>query len=288
MQKTLLMPGCGYSSQRLATRLLHSGEGWRAVGTTRDKAKAESLRGLGIAPLLFDGKSGSDDLRAAAASATHILHSIPPEAEGDSVYPLLAAMPLTHVRWFGYLSTTGVYGDRGGGWVDETDAPLPNNVRTKLRVAAENNWLNIYSSSGVPVHVFRLAGIYGPGRSAIDDINAGTARRIERPGQYFSRIHVDDLVTVLAASMHAPAPGQIYNVCDDEPAPSGDVVEYASRLMGRPPPPLIPYEQADLTPMARSFYESNRRVRNDKIKRELGIALSYPTYREGLAQLLLS
>ena len=194
----------------------------------------------------------------------------------------LAALP--RLRWLGYLSTTGVYGDRGGGWVDESDARLPSGVRGRRRVAAEDGWLALHRDRGLPVHVFRLAGIYGPGRNALATVRAGTARRVDKPGQVFSRIHVDDIVAVLRASMARPAPGAVYNVADDDPAPPQDVVAYAAELLGVAPPPLVPFAEAALSPMARSFYDDSKRVRNDRIKRELGVRLAYPDYPRGPAR----
>ena len=186
------------------------------------------------------------------------------------------------LAWIGYLGTTAVYGDRQGGWVDEETPIEPTLARADRRARAEAAWLK----SGLPVHIFRLAGIYGPGRNAFVNLKDGTARRIVKPGQVFSRIHVEDIATVLEASIARPRPGAIYNVCDDEPAPPQDVVAHAAELMGVAPPPEQPYETADLSPMARTFYKDNRRVRNERIKRELGVRLAYPTYREGLAALL--
>jgi nucleoside-diphosphate-sugar epimerase len=188
------------------------------------------------------------------------------------------------LAWAGYLGTTGVYGDRGGEWVDEASPVAPTMPRTRRRVAAEGRWL----ASGLPVHLFRLAGIYGPGpaRNPLDAVRSGTARRIVKPGQMFGRIHRDDIVQVLCASIARPNPGAIYNLADDEPAPPQDVVAYACALLGTAPPPEIPYEEADLSPMARSFYADNRRICNARIKEELGVILRYPTYREGLESLL--
>jgi nucleoside-diphosphate-sugar epimerase len=188
------------------------------------------------------------------------------------------------LTWVGYLSTTGVYGDRGGAWVDEADAVAPTMARTRRRVAAEGHWL----ASGLPVHIFRLAGIYGPGagRNALDAVRGGRARRIVKTGQVFGRVHVDDIVQVLRASIARPNPGAIYNVADDEPAPPQDVIAFACQLLGVAPPPEMPFEAAELSPMARSFYADNRRVCNARIKRELGIKLRYPTYRDGLRVIL--
>jgi nucleoside-diphosphate-sugar epimerase len=191
-----------------------------------------------------------------------------------------------NLSWLGYLSTTGVYGDRGGGWVDETAALSPSGERGRRRVAAETGWLDLWRRCGVPVHIFRLAGIYGPGRSPFDALRAGSAKRIDKPGQVFSRIHVGDLAGVLAASISRPRPGAVYNVCDDDPAAPQAVVAHAAALLGVPAPPLVPLEAAGLSSMARSFYDDNKRVSNRLIKRELGMTLRYPDYRTGLADIL--
>ena len=190
------------------------------------------------------------------------------------------------LEWIGYLSTTGVYGDTGGAWVDETATPAPTGARGRRRLAAENAWLAFGERHGLAVHVFRLAGIYGPGRNALATVRRGAAKRIDKPGHVFSRIHVADIAQVLAASIAKPNPGAIYNVCDDEPAPAADVVAHACALLGVAPPPLTPLDEADLSPMARSFYADNRRVSNARIKNELGVALRFPDYRAGLASLL--
>jgi len=191
------------------------------------------------------------------------------------------------LRWLGYLSSTGVYGDRHGEWVDETTVPDPSNPRSARRLAAEIAWQVLAARTGAPLHIFRIAGIYGPGRNPLEALRAGRARRFDKPGQIFSRIHVDDLAHVLAASIAKPSPGAIYNVCDDEPAAQADVIAYGAELLGLPPPPLEPYAAAEpsLSEMARSFYRESKRVRNDRMKRELDITLAYPTYREGLRAL---
>jgi nucleoside-diphosphate-sugar epimerase len=207
---------------------------------------------------------------------------------GDPVFDShrddIAAIP--NLAWLGYLSTTGVYGDRGGERVDETSELQPTSERGTRRVAAETAWLDLCRDRDVPVHFFRLAGIYGPGRSPFDALRAGTARRIDKPGQVFSRIHVDDLATVLRASMARPRPGAVYNVCDDEPASPAEVIAHAAALLGLPPLPLVPFEAAELSPMARSFYADNKRVSNALIKQELGVRLRYPSYRDGLPAIL--
>ncbi|MSO76953.1 MAG: SDR family oxidoreductase [Alphaproteobacteria bacterium] len=269
--------GLGYTGRALSDAL--AAEGWQVTGTTRKG---------GPASLAFARDGPLTDPRAALGGASHILSGVPPDAAGcpvlDAHGPDLARQG--GVAWIGYLSTTGVYGDRGGDWVDEATEPRPSGERQRQRRAAEAGWLGLWRQYGLPVHVFRLAGIYGPGRSALDAVRAGEARRIVKPGQVFSRIHVADIVAVLMASMARPDPGAIYNVADDEPAAAQTVVEHACRLLGVEPPPVEALETAALSPMARSFYADNRRVRNDRIKRELGVHLAYPTYREGLAAIL--
>jgi nucleoside-diphosphate-sugar epimerase len=258
--------GLGYSAEALARRLL--AQGWAVAGSTRDAARRARLIGLGIAVL-----------DAPSADTTHVLSSVPPDAAGDPVLRAHgAALARLNLAWIGYLSTTGVYGDHGGDWVDEATAPKPGEPRSQRRLLAEQAWQALAPSA----HVFRLAGIYGPGRSAIDQLRNGTAKRVVKPGHLFSRIHVDDIALVLEASIARPNAGAAYNLCDDEPEQSDVVVAHAAQLLGIAPPPAVAYEQAELTPMARSFYAERRRVRNERIKRELGVALRYPTYREGL------
>ncbi|TVQ34125.1 MAG: SDR family oxidoreductase [Geminicoccaceae bacterium] len=270
---TLLCFGFGYTARTLSERLL--AQGWTVRGTSR-QIEARALAGVELFP--FD--RGQPLPEAALVGVTHVLTSIAPDERGDPVLDVEAARlrRLPELAWAGYLGTTAVYGNRDGGWVDETSALRPTSPRGQRRVAAEAAWL----ASGLPAHVFRLAGIYGPSRSPVDQLMAGTARRIVKPGQVFSRIHVEDIAAVLLASIARPNPGAVYNVCDDEPAPPQDVVEFAARELGLPVPPDLPYETADLSPMARSFYLDNRRVRNDRIHEELGVELAFPTYREGL------
>ena len=270
---TLLCFGFGYSAAVLAERLL--ARGWTVRGTTRDPAKRARD---GVALYRFDRATPLDP--AAYDGVTHVLTSIAPDEDGDPVLDVEGERlrARTAVEWVGYLGTTAVYGNRDGGWVDETAEPAPTSARGRRRVDAERAWL----ATGLPVHVFRLAGIYGPGRSAVDQLRAGTARRIVKPGQVFSRIHVADIATVLEASIARPNPGRVYNVCDDEPAPPQDVVAYAAERLGLPVPPELPFETAELSPMARSFYADNRRVSNARIKDELGVRLTCPTYRAGI------
>jgi nucleoside-diphosphate-sugar epimerase len=277
--------GLGYSALALAARL--RAEGWTVAGTCRSASKAADLAAQGIEAHRFERSHPLADPATALAGTTHLLVSVPPDEAGD---PVLDAHRDDLLRrpglvWVGYLSTTGVYGDRAGGWVDETTPPAPSGDRGRRRVAAEDAWLELQRRHALPVHLFRLAGIYGPGRNPLAALREGRARRIVKPGQVFSRIHVEDIVAVLLASIARPDPGAIYNVADDEAADPAVVIEHAARLLGIAPPPAEAFEAAALSPMARSFYEDCKRVRNDRIKRELGVALRYPTYREGLAAL---
>ncbi|HWA46716.1 MAG TPA: SDR family NAD(P)-dependent oxidoreductase, partial [Dongiaceae bacterium] len=234
---------------------------------------------------LFDRARPLPDALATLREVTHLLSSVPPDAEGDPVIDLhraaIDAVAPT-LAWIGYLSTTGVYGDRAGGWVDETSALQPSGERGRRRLAAEQAWLSLKQ----PAHLFRLAGIYGPGSSALDAVREGRARRVVKAGQVFSRIHVEDIAQVLEASIKRPHPGTAYNVCDDDAAPPADVVTFACELLKVAPPPEVPFEQAALSPMARSFYDDNKRVGNARIKQELGVALRYPSYRDGLPAIL--
>ena len=281
MIQKILSFGHGYSAQALSRILLP--QGWQVTGTTRSANKAETLADQGIAPLIFPGDGNVAD---AIAQASHLLISAGPDAAGDPVLNAVGDMIAARAgqfEWVGYLSTTGVYGDHQGEWVDE-DTPLtPSTRRGQWRKDAEEAWQAV---PGLPLHIFRLAGIYGPGRGPFAKVRAGTARRVVKTGQVFSRTHVEDIAQVLAASIAQPAPGTAYNICDNDPAPPQDVIAHAAELLGAPVPPAIPFETAEMTPMARSFYAESKRVRNDRIKTELGVKLLYPTYREGLAALL--
>lgn len=267
MGKRFFLFGLGFSGRVIAREL--RARGWQVTGTTRSGDGAD---------FAFDR---DHPLPAhALGGVTHILSSVPPDALGDPVLDLLDDR--LEAGWLGYLSTTGVYGDCGGAWVGEASPVHPTLDRSRRRAEAEQGWL----ARGA--HVFRLAGIYGPGRSALDNARDGTAKRIVKPGQVFSRIHVDDIAQTVLASMDRPNPGAIYNVCDDESAPPQEVVAYACTLLGKEPPPEIPWDEAKatLSPMALSFYADNKRVRNDRIKTELGVKLKFPSYREGLADIL--
>lgn len=282
----LLCFGMGFSAQALARRTEMAG--WNVLGTAREQAGVERLKAAGFRACRFDDALANPDV---LKHPLHILLSAPPGATGDPVLATfgtrLAAIA-ANIVWIGYLSTTGVYGDHQGGWVDEETPLAPRSDRARRRADAEAAWLAWGAAHKVPVQVFRLAGIYGPGRNQVETLRAGTARRIDKPGQVFSRIHVDDIAAVLAASIAKPSAGRVYNVCDDEPSAPESVVAYAAGLLGQTPPPLENYEEVrdTLSPMAASFYDESKRVRNTRMKDELGVKLLYPTYREGLRALL--
>lgn len=273
--KNMLILGLGYSAQVLAKRLV--ADGWAVSGTTRNPDRARELADMGVTPILLTA-----DLSQPLAAASHLLVSAAPDAKGDPFLQFYPEIGSGQFEWVGYLSTTAVYGDHGGAWVDE-DSPLnPATPRAAQRILAESQWL----ATGLPVHVFRLAGIYGPGRGPFEKVRDGTARRIIKLGQVFSRIHVEDIATVLQASIAAPNPGRAYNLCDDDPADPAEIIGEAARLLGLPLPPAVPFEEAQLTPMARSFYMDNKRVRNDRIKTELGVTLAHSGFRQGLRAIL--
>jgi len=280
MDKRLLSFGHGYSARALAARLIP--QGWHIVGTTRSVEKMDEIATTGVEPLLWPG----DDPTALIAEFPNILISAGPSRSGD---PVLAALhdafkqTADNMRWVGYLSTTGVYGDHNGGWVDEQSPLTPSTERGKARVKAEQAWKSIEE---LPLHIFRLAGIYGPDRGPFTKIRNGTARRIIKEDQVFSRIHVEDIALALELSLLAPSSGAIYNLCDDDPAPPQDVIGHAAALLGVPLPPAVGIEEADLSPMARSFYAESKRVRNDHIKQTLGWKPQFPDYRSGLAAIL--
>ncbi len=259
----LLSFGHGYSAQALE-RLLH---GWEVVGTHRSRDVV--WPGTDMAPYL--------------EKATHLLISAAPSEAGDPVLAELRDEIARHeFEWVGYLSTTGVYGDRGGDWVDESAELRPSTKRGIARVKAEADW----GALGLPLHIFRLAGIYGPGRGPFAKVRAGTARRIIKKGQVFSRIHVEDIAQVLKASIARPNAGAVYNVCDNDPQPPEFVIEEAAKLLGLPIPETVDFETAEMTAMARSFYAESKRVDNRRIREELGVTLKYPDYKSGLRAVL--
>ncbi len=277
-KKSLFCFGPGFSLKVLARQLLNND--WSVSGTYREADGAENLAALGIDPIPFNAAD------AAMESATAIISTVPPSAEGD---PVLARYGdqlanISKQAWIGYLSTTGVYGDTGGALVDEASALNPSNDRSQWRATCEQGWLS------VSAHIFRLSGIYGQGRSSVDRLRLGLARRIDNPGHLFSRIHVDDIAQTLIASINQPSPGQIYNLCDDEAAEQQVVEAYAAGLLGIEPPPLVPFDEAirEMSPIAKTFWQDNRRVDNTRIKNELGVKLIYPTYREGLTAIYQS
>lgn len=278
----LLSFGHGFSAKALVKELP---DGWQVTGTTRSEDKAEALRQTGITPMIWPGT----DIGPLLETTTHILVSAGPGPEGDPVLNMLEAQIAKiadQLEWVGYLSTTGVYGDHQGGWVDESTPLTPSTKRGQLRVEAEARWQALAEKTDLPLHIFRLAGIYGPGRGPFAKVRAGTARRIIKKNQVFSRIHVEDIAQVLLASIQSPRPGAVYNLCDDDPAPPEDVIAHAAELLDLPIPEAVDFATAEMTPMARSFYAESKRVRNDLIKTELGVQLRYPDYRTGLKALL--
>ncbi len=285
----LFVFGLGFSAMTLARRL--RSRGWVVAGTVRTADKAVALEAEGVDAVTFDGTGPGVDVPRALEGADHVVVSIPPGEAGDPVLRFhrddLAARAGS-IRWLGYLSTIGVYGNRDGGWITEEDETDPVSPRNARRVEAEADWLAFGRETGIPVMLFRIAGIYGPGRNALVTIANGTARRIVKPGQVFNRIHVEDIAGVLEASIARPRAGGVYNLADDLPAPPQDVITYAARKLGVEPPPEVPFETADMTPMARSFYSSNRRASNARIKEELGVQLIYPDYRAGIDALFES
>lgn len=276
----LLCLGYGYTARTLAPRLI--ADGLRVTGTTRNPQKAAAMKEAGVNSLIWDSDGAAPRL---PEDTSAILISAPPDEPGC---PALAAFGTQlaaragSLKWTGYFSTNGVYGDHGGAWVDENSELRATSPRARQRIKAENEWREFAGAKGLPLVIFRLPGIYGPGRSAIGRVRSGGGKRIYKPGQVFSRMHVDDIAAALEKSLKAPAAGDLFNLADDEPAPPQDVVEFACNLLGVKPPPLIPIEEADLSEMAKSFYADNKRVSNRRMKEKLLPRLAYPTYREGL------
>ena len=283
MSNSLFCFGYGYTCDYLGHELMMTGN-WSISGTTRDLERKEVLKQRGIKAHIFDYQSPLLNPSSTLENVTHILISTPPNDNGDPTYLIHDEdiAELKNLKWIGYLSATSIYGDRQGGWVSEQNNPSPSSQRGSRRLKAERQWQELAEEHNLPLHIFRLSGIYGPGRSAIDSVRAGVARRIEKPGHAFNRIHVEDIVQTLITSMNNPMAGNIYNLSDDEAAPSHEVIAYACKLLGMKPPPVIPYEEADLAPITRSFYSDNKRIENDKIKEQLGIKLKYPNHRLGL------
>lgn len=280
--KKLFCFGYGYTAAALSNVLRRYD--WDISGTTTDPDKRAQMAADGIHAELFEPTRHLPDPFGSFRGVTHVLLSIPPTRSGDPAFEAHAhdLLECGTIEWAGYLSTTAVYGNHDGGWIDESTPLAPTSQRGSQRERAEEQWQSLAMNEDFPLHIFRLAGIYGPGRSALDTVRSGTARRIDKPGHVFNRIHVDDIVQTLIASINQPKPGGIYNLADDYPSTSHEVISFACNLLGICPPPMIPYEQADVAPMVRSFYSDNKRVKNDRIKQELGVSLLYPDYRAGL------
>jgi nucleoside-diphosphate-sugar epimerase len=286
----LLAVGLGYSAKALARRL-HA-RGWRIIGTSRSGEGVRAIDAMGYDGVAFDGTAPSPALARAMSEATHLLVSASPGPDGD---PLLARhagdLRAAKLQWVGYLSTIGVYGNHDGKWVDEETPPAPTSQRGQARVEAERAWAAFSEETSVPLGIFRLSGIYGPGRGPLEKLRRRESRAVIKPGQVFNRIHVEDIATALEAAISCsgerPGP-RVYNVTDDEPAPPQDVLDFAADLIGVPHPTRVPFEQADMSAMARSFYSDNKRTANARMKAELRVKLAYPTYREGIRALAAS
>jgi len=285
ISKSMVVLGLGYAGAAVARAAMAAG--FTLAATRRALQPGEAPAGVALLPFAEAGP--------AIAAATHLLVTAGPDTAGED--PVLAThrealRAATGLRWVGYISTTGVYGDRGGGWVDEATPPSPRQERSRRRLRVEEAWAAALAGSGAALDIFRTAGIYGPGRSALDDLRAGAARRVDKRDHLFSRIHRDDIAAaVVAAALNPPAPGgapRILHLADDEPATSAAVTEEAARLLGMAPPPLVPFAEAfaSMSPMGRSFWAENRRVGNAATKAALGLAWRFPSYREGLRAIL--
>lgn len=282
MKKIFLIFGFGYTANYLAPRLSH--EGYEVIATSRDPSQCLYNNNTYCQLIDFNQKDRVIDL---LRQTSHLLISTPPNKENDPVIDCYGCdlLKLKNLfQWVGYLSSTGVYGDHHGAWVNENSLTQPVSIRAKVRVQAEQAWLNI-ARDNFPIHLFRLAGIYGPYRNALSDINNGKSFSVYKEGQYFSRIHVIDIINIIMASINKPKPNSIYNMADDLPTPSHEVDQFAAKLLHQQALPLIPFEKAQLSPMAQDFYCANRKVSNKKIKQELGVELNYPSYQQGLTQL---
>lgn len=283
----LFVFGLGYSASAIARRALQAG--WQVAGTTRDAGKATELERDGIEVVRLGEGDGEALMKVAFAGSSHLIASAAPGEAGDPI--LLAYEPLIRqqresLRWIGYLSSLSVYGDRRGAWVEESSAAAPSSGVGRRRLAAEEAWTALAAGLELPLAVFRLAGIYGPGRNMLRTLKAGAARRLIKPGQVFNRIHVEDIAGSVLAGMERPEQAGIFNVADREPAEQSEVVLEAARLLGLPPPPATPFESAQLTAKVQRFWSENRRVSAHRLAKDLGYKLRYPTYREGLAGLL--
>jgi nucleoside-diphosphate-sugar epimerase len=282
----LFVFGLGFSARHFAERERARFNAVRATVTEPERARSLAAE-TGFTLRAFGPEADDSRIAEDLADTDMLLISAPPGRDGDTVLARYRDnIAKSRIGWIGYLSTIGVYGDQGGAWIDETTPATPKSARSRDRLAVENAWLALGAETGKAVQVFRLSGIYGPGRNPIVKLRDGRTQRIVKPGQVFNRIHVADIAATLAASIERPRGGAVYNVTDDEPAPPQTVTEHAARLTGLPLPPEVDFETADLSPMARSFYGENKRVRNRLIREELGVQLAFPTYREGLAALV--
>jgi nucleoside-diphosphate-sugar epimerase len=274
--------GLGYCARHFLARQ----ESVEASGTVREAEKASMLARDGVEAFVFDGRRADAALAPRLAAAEALVVSIAPGAEDPVLARFAGAISATkRLGAIVYLSTIGVYGDHGGAWVDETSRTAPRSLRGRARLVAESQWRALGASIDIPVHVLRLAGIYGPGRNLLTKMREGEARRIVKPGQVFNRAHVEDIGQAIALTLRAGGDGGVWNVADEEPAPPQDVIAFAAELIGMAPPPEEPFETAAMTPMARSFYADNKRISIARLKRELGFKPNYPTYREGLRAL---
>ncbi len=283
MKQQLFCFGLGYTAQNLVRHLKQQDASWKFSGTCTTPSDENVI--------LFDGISPMTNLKNRLADVTHMLISIPPQNNiGDPVlhHHIADFSQLENLKWLGYLSTTSIYGDHRGNWVDDETPPAPHSLQGQQRLEAEQAWLKILQKENVPVHIFRLGSIYGPDRGLLANLQAGRQKKVIKRGQYFSRIHVDDLAQVLMASIKSPDPGRSYNVVDDLPTATPDILDYICNLLGRPHLPAIDINDAKISPILRIFYSENKRVRNDRIKQELGVSLKYPTYKEGFSSLVRS
>ncbi len=282
MRKKLFCFGLGYSARNLVRHLKQQDTGWQFSGTCRQHAGQ-------IDSHIFDGETPMADAAEILSDVSHMLISIPPQdITGDAVlhHHGQDISKLKNLKWLGYLSTTGIYGDRGGEWVDDNSPPAPTSTRGRQRLKAETGWLELFHDHGLPVHIFRLGSIYGPDKGQLANLLAGRGKKIIQPGQYFSRIHVADIMQVLTASIQSPNAGRSYNVVDDLPTSNAEVLDHICDLLGRPRLPPVNINDAEISPLMRSFYGENKRVRNRRIKKEFGIILKYPTYKQGFSTLV--
>jgi len=288
-KKHLFCFGLGFTGSAFVSKV--QAQDWVVSGTYRESSHKDAWSGSGVQSYYFDGDKISEELRSAVRQASYVLITIPPQKEaGDVVLKHFKEILVncSQLEWLGYLSTTGVYGNRDGDWVDETSELKPGFDHQRRRAKAEGQWRDLYQKHRVPVHIFRLAGIYGPGRNLLQRVRSGSAKRIDQPGLVFNRVHVEDVVQVLCASIVHPYPGAIYNVSDDLPSSPAEAVEFACDLLNVEVPPMVSLENAKLSNMGRGFYQTNKKVRNQKIKEELGVRLRYPDYKTGLRALLVT